>query len=324
MNTAARTWRSVTFGILEGPQCYPASRLVGRFIVALIVANGIAVVLESNPAIHLRYLELFTAFEVFSVVVFSAEYLARLWAAAEHPHYAGKGPLQARLRYMLRPMALVDLLAILPFYLSLFVHIDLRYLRLFRLMRLLKLSHHFDGLSIFATVLRREASSIAGALMIMLVVTVVSACLMFTVENQAAPGHFHSVADSIWWAVVTLTTVGYGDITPVTFAGKLLGIVIMVLGVGTMALPAGILAARFTEELQFRRELLAEKVRQALEDGVLDADEERSLEAMQERLGISRQQLERLIRLKQQQLRQYSYCPHCGSSLRSPAAAARD
>ena len=292
MNTATHTWRSVTFSILEGPQCFPASRLVSRFIVLLIVANGIAVVLESNPAVHLEYIGLFSAFEVFSVVIFSAEYLA-----------------------------LVDLLAILPFYLSLFIPIDLRYLRLFRLLRLLKLSHHFDGLAVFASVLRREASSIAGALMIMLVVTVVSACLMFTVENQAVPGHFHSVADSIWWAVVTLTTVGYGDITPVTFAGKLLGIAIMVLGVGTMALPAGILAARFTEELQFRRELLAEKVRQALADGVLDAAEERSLQAMQAELGISRPQLERLIRLKEQDMRAVNYCPHCGEALRDPADA---
>ncbi len=323
MNTATHTWRSVTFSILEGPQCFPASRLVSRFIVLLIVANGIAVVLESNPAVHLEYIGLFSAFEVFSVVIFSAEYLARLWAAAEHPRYAGMSAIRARLRYLLRPMSLVDLLAILPFYLSLFIPIDLRYLRLFRLLRLLKLSHHFDGLAVFASVLRREASSIAGALMIMLVVTVVSACLMFTVENQAVPGHFHSVADSIWWAVVTLTTVGYGDITPVTFAGKLLGIAIMVLGVGTMALPAGILAARFTEELQFRRELLAEKVRQALADGILDAAEERSLQAMQAELGISRPQLERLIRLKEQDMRAVNYCPHCGEALRDPADASR-
>lgn len=316
MTTAIRNWRSVTFGILEDRSGrYPASRIVSQFIVALIIANGIAVVLESNTGIYLEHASFFTAFEVFSVVVFTAEYLARLWAAAEHPRYTGRSSMRARFFYALRPMALVDLLAILPFYLSLLIPIDLRYLRLFRLMRLLKLSHHFDGLDVFANVLRREAGAIAGALMIMTVITVISACLMFTVENAGAPGQFNSVAQAIWWAVVTLTTVGYGDITPVTYAGKLLGIVIMVLGVGTMALPAGILAARFSEELQSRRRILEGKVRQALEDGELDAHEHRSLERIQDELGVSAVQLERIVREQQERLKRIRYCPNCGVNL---------
>ena len=316
MTTAIRNWRSVTFGILEDRSGrYPASRIVSQFIVALIIANGIAVVLESNAAIHLEHASSFAAFEVFSVVVFTAEYLARLWAAAEHPRYAGLPAMRARLFYALRPMALVDLLAILPFYLSLLIPIDLRYLRLFRLLRLLKLSHHFDGLDVFANVLRREAGAIAGALMIMTVITVISACLMFTVENAGSPGQFNSVAQAIWWAVVTLTTVGYGDITPVTYAGKLLGIVIMVLGVGTMALPAGILAARFSEELQSRRRILEGKVRQALEDGVLDACEQRSLKRIQDELGVSAVQLERIVREQQDRMKHIRYCPQCGVNL---------
>ena len=281
--------------------------------------NGFAVVLESNPAFFAAYRDFFFAFEVFSVSIFTLEYIARLWAATEHPRFSDTTAWRARLRYAITPMAIVDLLAIAPFYLSLLIPIDLRYLRLFRLLRLLKLSHYFDGLHVFAAVLKREAGAIAGALLTMLILIVVSACLMFSVENSAQPGQFGSVAQAIWWAVVTLTTVGYGDVTPVTFGGKLLGIAIMLLGVGTMALPAGILAARFSEELHSRRELLRGQVRDALADGRLDPTEKRSLERLQEELGLSSDELNRLVALQSQFMQRHRFCPHCGESLADEA-----
>jgi voltage-gated potassium channel len=313
MNTATTNLRAMTHGLLEGqPGGYPGQRITGHFIVALIIANGIAVILESNEDLYAAYAPWFAAFEVFSVLVFTLEYLGRLWIAPDRPEASHLDPIAARLRYALKPIALVDLLAIAPFYLSLLIPLDLRYLRLFRLLRLLKLAHYFDGLAVFAAVLRRESSAIAGALLIMLVIIIVSACLMFTVENAAQPGRFDSVAQAIWWAVVTLTTVGYGDITPVTYGGKLLGIVIMLLGVGTMALPAGILAARFSEELQSRRELLRGKVRDALEDGTLDPAEQRSLHKLQDELGLSREELDRIIQVQGQLMQRHNFCPHCG------------
>ena len=308
--------RQVAYGVLEGrAENYPCSRLFSRFLVLLIVLNGLAVVMESNPAIRGQYLELFGAFEFFSVLIFSVEYVTRLWVAAEKPIYAGMAAWRARLKYAFSPMALVDFLAIAPFYLALLIPIDLRYLRLFRLLRLLKLSHYFDGLQVFGAVLRREAGAIAGALLIMLILIVISACLMFTVENAARPGHFDSIAQAIWWAVVTLTTVGYGDITPVTFGGKLLGIAIMLLGVGTMALPAGIMAARFSEELQNRREMLRGRVRDALQDGVLDAGEETALKALREELGLSEEDLQRLVTVQRELLTHHKYCPNCGEEV---------
>ena len=316
MSTALQTWRHVAHDMLENRVSrYPGSRLLSNFIVALIIANGIVVIVESNPETYSAYRDFFHAFEIFSVIVFSLEYSARLWIAADQPRFAGMSSWRARLHYALTPMALVDLLAIAPFFLSLFIHIDLRYLRLFRLLRLLKLSHYFDGLHVFGAVLRREANTIAGALMIMVVLIVVSACLMFTLENAASPGHFESIAQAIWWAVVTLTTVGYGDVVPLTFGGKLLGIVIMLLGVGTMALPAGILAARFSEELQSRREMLRGQVMEALADGRLDPDEKRSLTRLQEELGLSAAELERIIVIQRQMISRHRYCPHCGESL---------
>ena len=320
MNTASTTWRNVAHQLLESRvRRSPASDLIGRFIVTLIVLNGLAVVLESNPRIFAACRDYFFAFEVFSVSIFTLEYIARLWAAAEHPRFRGTSPWRARLRYAIKPMAIVDLLAIAPFYLSLLIPIDLRYLRLFRLLRLVKLSHYFNGLHVFASVLRREAGAIAGALLIMLILIVISACLMFSVENSAQPGQFGSVAQAIWWAVVTLTTAGYGDVSPVTLGGKLLGIAIMLLGIGTMALPAGILAARFSEELQGRREVLRGQVRDALADGRLDPTEQRSLERLQEELGLSSEELDRLVALQSRFMKRHRFCPHCGESLADDA-----
>jgi len=316
MNGAIYTWRGTVFGLLEGHEDgSDCSRVIRNVIIALIVLNGAAVVMESNGALYALYQEWFDAFELFSVTIFTVEYLARVWVSADKQRYTHLPAWRARIAYIMSPMALVDLLAVAPFYLSLLIPIDLRYLRFVRLLRLLKLSHYFDGLQVFSTVLRQEAAAIAGALMIMMTLIIISACLMFTVENAASPGHFESITEAIWWAVVTLTTVGYGDITPITFGGKLLGIVIMLLGVGTMALPAGILAARFTEELQSRREIVNQRVMDALRDGVLDADESASIEQLQKDLGLPRKLVKRIISSQRQAAVRKAYCPHCGERL---------
>ncbi len=313
MTEMTHTWRGTVYGLLEGHKDGgDCSCLVRNVIITLIVLNGIAVILESNHMLFSLYREWFVAFEVFSVTIFTVEYLGRIWVSADKQCYAHLPTWRARLAFILSPMALVDLLAVAPFYLSLLIPIDLRYLRFFRLLRLLKFSHYFDGLQVFSTVLRREAAAIAGALLTMLTLIIISACLMFTVENAASPGHFESITEAIWWAVVTLTTVGYGDITPITFGGKLLGIVIMLLGVGTMALPAGILAARFTEELQSRREYINRRVLEALRDGFLDPDEHASIEQLQQELGISGEVVERIISHQREVAERYQYCPHCG------------
>mgnify|MGYP003120935159 CR=1 FL=1 len=312
-STATVTWRGATYSLLEGHVSNDrASVLLQRFIVGLILLNGVAVILESNHQLNASYGWLFSLFELFSVAIFTLEYLGRVWVAVESEGYADMSPWRARLRYILSPMALIDLLAIAPFYLALFIAIDLRYLRFFRLLRLLKLSHYFDGLRIFSEVIRREATAIAAALLTMLVLIIVSACLMFSVENAARPGHFESITQAIWWAVVTLTTVGYGDITPITFAGKLLAMVIMMLGIGTMALPAGILAERFSEELNSRREYVSRRVATAYLDGVFDDDEEEAVRRLQKELGLSREIVDRMVSSQRHLARQTRFCSHCG------------
>ncbi len=316
MTGATQAWRSTVYELLEGHkdggEC---SRLIRNLIIAMIVLNGAAVIMESNSGLHALYHEWFLAFEQFSVTIFTIEYLARVWVSSNKQKLAHLPAWRARLSYVISPMALVDLLAVAPFYLSLLIPIDLRFLRFFRLLRLLKFSHYFDGLQVFTIVLRREASAIAGALLTMLTLIIISACLMFTVENAASPGHFENITEAIWWAVVTLTTVGYGDITPITFGGKLLGIVIMLLGVGTMALPAGILAARFTEELQSRREIINRKIMDALRDGILDAEESAAIDQLQKDLGLSREVVERTITHQREIAAHHRYCPHCGERI---------
>jgi voltage-gated potassium channel len=292
-----------------------ASRIFSGFVVSLIVLNVLAVVLESNQSLYASFAPYFAAFEIFSVVVFTGEYVARVWVAPEYPALRAMPAWQARLRYVSKPMALIDLLAIAPFYLALFIPIDLRYLRLFRLLRLLKLSHYFDGLHMFIKVLSRELGAIAGALLTLIVLVIISACLMFSIENAAQPGQFDSVMQAIWWSVVTLTTVGYGDITPVTFLGKLVAMIIMLLGICTMALPAGILAAKFTEELQLRRELMNSRVHAALRDGVLDQTELRSIVELQEKLQLPAEVVQHLVALNKQARYSHKFCPHCGEQL---------
>jgi voltage-gated potassium channel len=316
MTSAINTWRNAAYGMLEGRlENHPGFKLISRFIISLIILNVLAVILESNRVLYEHYREVFNAFELFSVTIFTIEYLARAWVSAENSKYAGLPNWRARIAYLLSPMALVDLLAVAPFYLALLIPIDLRFLRLFRLLRLIKLSHYFDGLQVFLTVLRRESAAMAAALLTMLILIVVSACLMFMLETAAKPGHFESIAQAIWWAVVTLTTVGYGDITPITFAGKLLGIVIMLLGVGCMALPAGILAARFSEELRSRRDLLQGKVIDALRDGVMDPAEQQAIAKLQHELGLSDDVVKRIVAVQGQLQKSYRFCPHCGETL---------
>ena len=167
------------FDVLEGGFDNPRARLVNGFIVALILVNVIAVVLESEPGLYVDYKTVFYAIEIFSVSIFTLEYLARIWCCTENPAVTGESSLKQRLKFIFSPIGLIDLLAIAPFYLAMLFAIDLRYLRLLRLMRLLKISHYFHGLDLFADVLRSEARTIASAILTVVMLIVVVAALMF-------------------------------------------------------------------------------------------------------------------------------------------------
>ena len=232
------------------------SRAFDVFIVSLILLNVLAMVFESVKRIHDRVPAWFTVFEYFSVVVFSVEYAARVWSCVEEAAYSR--PMRGRIRFALTPLAIVDLLAVLPFYLP-FVSVDLRVLRMFRLLRIMrimrvaKLARYSESLRMLARVVKAKRDQLLSAVLILVILLVVASTLVYYAENGAQPEAFSSVPASMWWAAVTLTTVGYGDIAPVTVFGKLMGAVTAILGIGMFALPTAILGAGFLEDLEQRR-----------------------------------------------------------------------
>ena len=228
------------------------SRALDIFLVTLIGLNVVAMVVGTVPAIDARFRGQLAVFEIASVVVFTGEYLARLWSARADPRFSGSG---GRMRFAGSPMAIIDLLAVLPFWLP-FVGVDLRVLRvlrLFRIFRIAKLTRYSAALQVLADVARARRVELALAASMGGMVLLVASTLMYFAEHEVQPEAFSSIPAAMWWAVATLTTVGYGDVVPVTVLGRLLGASIAVAGIGMFALPTGILGAAFTEELQARR-----------------------------------------------------------------------
>ena len=226
------------------------SRIFDGLIMVLIFISILSIVLESFEEIRSRFSGLFRVFEVVSVSVFALEYVLRIWTAdylypeSRHPH----------IKYILSPMAIIDLLAILPFFLP-FISVDLRFLRmarlfrLFRLLRVFKLGRYFDALMIVVSVIKKSASQLIVSVALCFFVMLFSAIIMYTVENPVQPDQFPNVISSLWWAICTLTTVGYGDIYPVTDVGRFFASIISLVGIGIIAIPTGIIATGFSSAI---------------------------------------------------------------------------
>jgi voltage-gated potassium channel len=243
--------RQRVFEVLEiaGPGDH-ASRIADIAILALIVANVLAVVLDTVDAVNAAIGPQLLALEYFSVIVFSLEYVLRLWSAPEGR--PGTAPVKARARWAVSWFGVIDLLAVLPFYLPMLIPIDLRVLRLFRLFRLgrlFKMGRYSRAFRTFALVLRTKREELVIAVVAVLVLLLITSSLMYFVENEAQPDVFTSIPAAMWWGAAALTTVGYGDVYPVTALGKVLGVISAILGIGLFALPAGILASGFTDAL---------------------------------------------------------------------------
>lgn len=222
-----------------------AVRLV---LAGLIVLNVAAIALETVPSLQPAWAPSFAAFETLSLCIFGVEYAARLWAAPEQPCFSGPA---GRLRWAITPAAVIDLLAILPG-LLVALGVDLRALRLLRLSRLLrvaKLGRYSLAAQTLQRVLRSKAPDLLSLLFLLLILLALSSTLMYCLEHDAQPDGFSSIPATMWWGIVTLTTIGYGDLAPITTAGRALGSVIAILGIGMFALPAGLLGAAFVDEL---------------------------------------------------------------------------
>ncbi len=223
-----------------------------RLLVLLILTSVVGAVLDSLPQLAPWLRELLRQIEIFAVIVFSFEYGARLWAIVEDRSSRFGHPLWGRLRYAATPAALIDLMAILPFYLSLLSPGSLVVLRLLRILRILKLVRYSRTLATFQMVLINERHALGLALGVMGVLLLVSASIMQAVEGTAQPDRFGSVPAAMWWAVVTLSTVGYGDMVPVTTLGRMVAGFVSMLGIAMFALPTAILGAGLMQELQKR------------------------------------------------------------------------
>lgn len=220
-------------------------------LMGLIVLNVVAVMLETVASLSKNNEQLFYAFEVFSVAVFTIEYLLRLWSCTSAP--ANNHPVYGRIRFAFSILGLVDLLAILPFYLPMLFAFDLRFirmLRLIRIFRLFKMGRYSKSLKTLNAVVRAKKEDILITLFIGSILLIVASTLVYYFETEAQPEAFPNIPAALWWGVITLTTVGYGDVFPVTIAGKIVGSVIAILGIGMFALPAGILGSGFVEELE--------------------------------------------------------------------------
>jgi len=231
-----------------------------KFIYTLIIINILFLILESYKEIEENYGQFFKSFELFSVIIFSIEYLLRLWTADIKYNKGYK--LSKRLKFAISTYGLIDLLAILPFYLPLLFPFDLRVLRilrLFRFLRIFKLGRLSKSMKTITGVLKETRSELSITIFVAFILLTLSSTLMYYIENDAQPEKFENIGQSLWWAVATLTTVGYGDVYPITGIGKFLSAVIALIGIGFVALPTGIISSAFMERVQIEKNKKREK-----------------------------------------------------------------
>ena len=226
-------------------------KIVNGFIIILIILNVTAVILETVPSIHDPHTEFFRIFDLVSVIIFTIEYLLRVWSCNHDPRYGHS--VHGRLRYMVTTDALIDLLAILPFYVHVFIGLDLRVLRIFRLLRFLRLfrlTAYMRSARMVKNVFKTRANELMLSLVLILFLIIIASCLLYFAEHRAQPAVFSSIPATLWWAVVTVTSVGYGDMVPITVLGKTLTGIISLSGLAVFALPAGIITSGFLEEMR--------------------------------------------------------------------------
>jgi voltage-gated potassium channel len=218
----------------------------------LIVINLVAVALESIPRYGTRYATEFALIEYISLLVFTVEYALRLWSSVEHGPHRHLSHMRSRIKYALSPAGIIDLVAVLPFWFAMLLPGDFRFVLVFRMVRFFKIARYSPAMRSLLDVLYNERRALLGCLIIALGTALVAASLMHLAEAKIQPDKLGTIPDAFWWAIVTIGTIGYGDVVPVTALGKLIATFTIFAGLVLMALPVGIIATAFAEQIQRR------------------------------------------------------------------------
>ena len=291
-----KTLRQKVYALVnETPDSGKLHEIFEFIIVIWVLISVTSVILESVDSINYYFHVEFIIIDTIAVAIFSTEFLMRIYSCTEDPKY--QHWLAGRINFSRQFSSLIDIVAIAPFFLeSLLDHLfDLRFLRVFRLMRLFKLGRYSAATKSLFYVIQREWPVMKAAIFIMLMLVMLAACLGYLFEHEAQPDKFENIPQSIYWAVITLASVGYGDISPVTPAGRTITIILALLGIGIFAIPAAILASAFSDKLRIERETMKQELYEMLGDGKISAEERMIIDAEAKRLHLSKAEVDRLL-----------------------------
>ena len=280
--------------------------LFDSFIAVCVLLSVFAVIMESVHSVSYMLNIQFVILDAVMVGVFTIEYAMRMYSCVEEPGF--KSPIGGRFKQGTTVSTFIDLLAILPFFLEGLLHhvIDLRFLRVFRLTRLLKLTRGNDATATLVKVLSREWPVISASAFIMILLVVMTASLGYLLEHDAQPDKYENIPTSIYWAVITLASIGYGDIYPVTPIGRAMTVVMAFAGIGIFAIPAAILASAFSDELVKERDALKADLHDIMKDGRISTDELAYIRGEAKRLHLSVEEVSALIRQIHQEVERKS------------------
>ena len=314
-----KTLRQKVYALVnETPDSGKLHEIFELFIVLWILISVASVILESVDSINYYFHVEFIIIDTIAVAIFSTEFLMRIYSCTEDPKY--QHWLAGRINFSRQFSSLIDIVAIAPFFLeSLLDHLfDLRFLRVFRLMRLFKLGRYSAATKSLFYVIQREWPVMKAAIFIMLMLVMLAACLGYLFEHEAQPDKFENIPQSIYWAVITLASVGYGDISPVTPAGRTITIILALLGIGIFAIPAAILASAFSDQLRIERETMKQELYEMLGDGKISAEERMIIDAEAKRLHLSKAEVDRLLEKAKIELGLMTHSDPKGHSHREP------
>ena len=269
------------------------------FIGVWVLISVLAVVMETVASVtYLINIE-FVILDTIAVAIFTLEFMMRIYSSVEEPGH--RNPLTGRIKEFTKPSTFIDFLAILPFFLEVLLrdHLDLRFLRIFRLARLLKLTRGSDATATLFKVIKREWPVMSAAAFIMILLIILTASLGYLVEHAAQPEKFENIPTAIYWAVITLASVGYGDISPITPIGRAITVIMSLLGIGIFAIPAGLLASAFSDQLHKERESLKANILRMLGDGELDPEEIALLRSEAKRLHLTVEEMNSILEVLQ-------------------------